>query len=733
MHLNDLILKSSYESGVDNLVEDFYIPVLSCAISYDRIAGFFSSTSLTLASKGLANLIKNGGRMRLLACPRLSQDDYDTIKKFCMEPNQYIAKKLLLEVENIYYDFHIDHVRALGWMLANHFLEMKIVQVNNIFDGVNSGQLGIFHQKIGIIKDSKNNILTFSGSINETASAWIYNVEEFKVFKSWEPGQEEYINSDLKKFNDFWCGKRTDVKIYDLPSAVEKKLIEYGKQFSEEQYLKKYYKKTYKYLVREEDGTDKYSAQQQEEIPLFFYQKKAVEKWEANNCKLLFEMATGTGKTRTAIGCINKLLKHTNKIVVIICTPQDTLTKQWKTEIDNIKLKFDAEIIADGSNPKWRKQLPVLLTKMNVGMYQQVVIYTTHTTASKYDFIRIMEENLKGTEVCFVGDEAHGLGANKTKHALLPIYQYRIGLSATPTRWFDEVGTAVLTEYFGEDPFTFSILQAQTIINPLTNKPFLVNYYYHPVFVQLSEKELEKYQQLTKKIRNLSKYKNNKGRNNEDFQARYEKLLFARADIQKTAVLKYEAFDKILKSINDVNNTLVFVAPEQINETLQILNQNNVIAHRITQEQGTKPMAKYNGLTERQYLIECFKKKQYRALVAISCLDEGIDIPSADTAIIMASSTNPREYIQRIGRVIRQAPNKGQAHIYDFIIEPSLNDFYDKALIHFEIDIYKKELNRVFDMAACAINNASVRQEVDKRIWRLHDYGFEQEYFNEIK
>ena len=723
-------MKSSYESGTDSLVEDFYVPVLSCAVSYDRIAGFFSSSSLAIASKGLANLIKNGGRMRLLACPRLSIDDYKVIKKYCMDPETYIAKKLLFEVENIDGSFQKDHVRALGWMLANSFLKIKIVQVINSFDETESTPQGIFHQKIGIIKDSGKNLLTFSGSINETASAWYYNVEEFKVFKSWETGQLDFVKSDIAKFNAFWNNQRSGVKVYELPVAVEKKLLEYSSDFSQDIYLKKYCIKPVSRSIKETDEIAKYSEPSKDDISLFFYQKNAIEKWENNNCRLMFEMATGTGKTRTAIGCISRLKKKIKKLAVIISTPQDTLTKQWKQEIDNIGMKFDAEVIADGSNQKWRQQLPLLLSKMRVGVYNQIVVYTTHTTASKNDFIKIIVDNLTGEEVCFIGDEAHGLGAAKSKQAMLPIYKYRVGLSATPHRWFDDVGSAVLTEYFGDNPYTFNILQAQTTINPVTNKPFLVNYFYHPVFTKLTEEELENYQKLTQRIRNLSRY-SKKQDDRDEFQKRYEKLLFARADIQKNAIRKYDALEKILHEIGTVSNTLIFTAPEQIDSVLRILTSNDVIAHRITQEQGTVAESKYNGLTERQYLIECFKKKQYGALVAISCLDEGIDIPSADTAIIMASSTNPREYVQRIGRVIRQAPNKGQAHIYDFIIEPSLDEMIGKELIQFEIDIYKKELNRVLDMAAFALNNAQVQYEIDKRIRRVNDYGFKQNYLDE--
>lgn len=195
LDLNELDLNSSYESGIDDLVQDFYVPVLSCAISYDRIAGFFSSTSLAIAAKGISQFIKNGGEMRLLASPKLSLDDCVAIESATINPEAFITEKLKLEIADIKDECERDHVQALGWMLANGFLKIKIATVvNNLF---NINKEGLFHQKVGIVRDKQGNKLSFSGSLNESASGWLYNVEEFKVFRNWKQGQEEFVESDV--------------------------------------------------------------------------------------------------------------------------------------------------------------------------------------------------------------------------------------------------------------------------------------------------------------------------------------------------------------------------------------------------------------------------------------------------------------------------------------------------------------------------------------------------------
>lgn len=293
------------------------------------------------------------------------------------------------------------------------------------------------------------------------------------------------------------------------------------------------------------------------------------------------------------------------------------------------------------------------------------------------------------------------MGAGKMKNALVEDYIYRLGLSATPQRWFDDVGSKLIEEYFGNDSFIFSIEDALRECNPLTGKTFLVNYHYHPRFITLTDEELEEYKKLTEKIRKASCYSKNE--ENEWLQ----RLRFQRAGIEKKARNKYNELKKILDEIDDISDTIIFVDPGQIDEVMRILASRNITATPYTQQQGTKPSEKYGGRSEREYIIECFKRQKYQVLVAIKCLDEGIDIPSAKRAIVMASSSNPREYVQRIGRIIRQAPGKYQADIYDMIIKPDLNGFNDE-MRQLELHIFKKEMDRVLDLSRNALDNVTV-------------------------
>lgn len=702
MSFKEVDISLSYETGQDDPVNEFYVPLLAEAKYYDRIAGFFTSASLAIAARGLAGLIKNKGTMRIIACPRLEEKDAEVIKAFIEHPDEYLSKQLLSDIEHVEDDFQKDHLRALGWMLANGYLEMRLALVKKkCTDEADFNSL--FHQKIGIMTDMEGNQLSFSGSINETASGWLNNIEEFKVFRGWEIGQDSYLYSDVKRFNDFWNELRTNVIIKKLPDAVREKLIVIGKEFSTEHFEARKYTQSRKRKTITE------------KLSLFPYQKEAFDKWVDKKYQLLFEMATGTGKTRTAIACINHFLEKEQIGLVIISCPQSTLSLQWKSEIDKIGLKVDSVIIADGVH-KWREELSKQLKLLSLGFSNHIIVYTTHATASSDDFTSVIISQLARTQVCFIGDEAHGLGAYKSKRALHDEYSYRVGLSATPARWFDDYGTKILTDYFGSDSYQFTIAQALTTINPLTGMPFLADYEYCPIFVSLTEEELEKYQALSKRISKMATF----SKNSDKYQSMFEKLLFDRANIEKNAVLKYSALQEIL-STNQIENTIIFSSAAQIDEVMRMLQEKEIMAHRFTQEQGTTPATKYNGLSERQYLISMFKEGNYKALVAIKCLDEGIDIPSADTAIIMSSSTNPREYIQRVGRVIRQSKNKDRAYIFDFVLEPDLARLKDPELIEFEKKIFEKELIRVKDMSINSINNADVLIAINDRIRRLHN------------
>lgn len=337
-----------------------------------------------------------------------------------------------------------------------------------------------------------------------------------------------------------------------------------------------------------------------------------------------------------------------------------------------------------------------------------MIIYTTHETSSREEFTNVINKSHASLEFLFIGDEAHGLGAAMHRKALLERYNYRVGLSATPSRWFDESGTKILEKYFGDQTFEFSINDALTTINPATGKTFLVPYTYHLEFIDLSETELNNYSQISQKVKAFSML----SKESDEYAERLERLLFERANIIKDAENKYQKLKEILLSMNIIEDLIIFVSPEQIDKVLTIMYKLRIPAQRFTKKTGTKPEKKYNGLTERQHVIQSFKNGYYKALVAIKCLDEGIDIPSAEKAILMASSTNPREYVQRIGRVIRQAPNKKEAYIWDLTIRPCAEKLGDSELKQFEKMICEKEKTRIYDISENAKNNVEALKKL---------------------
>lgn len=695
MNFKELNIKPCYESGVDDIIEDYYVPVLGASVHYDRIAGFFASSSMAVAARGLSEFIQNGGKMRLITSPRLNSDDLEVVRKIAENSEDLSLRDFGIDTDNLETEFEKNHVKALGWMLSSGLLEMKLAIVFNedgtICDNETISEKGLFHQKVGILRDKDGNELSFSGSINETAAAWVNNDEEFKVFKDWTDSHDYYVRDKIR-FDEIWNGDRKNVKVFNLPNAVKSDIVRYSSDFKTESIsLRKYHSLKLK----------KYNFKQDKK--LFFYQADALNKWKNNDYRMLFEMATGTGKTRTAIAGIKYLNQTRNRLITIISTPQNTLSKQWKDEVDAQGLCFDESVVVDGSVTNWEGLLTKLLYKNGTGLADHCVFYTTHITASSDKFTNAMRTCLQpGTEVLFVGDETHWLGARKLHNALLPEYKYRIGLSATPSRWFDDAGTARLADFYGNATFEFTIKDALTEYNPMTGKHFLVNYNYLISKVRLTEEETNEYKDVSNRISKLWNMKDS----DPDAATRLERLMEKRANIIKNADAKYDELERILDELEAkgrIENLIIFVSPQQILQVLDILNNRGIISHKLTEKEGTKAEKRFNNKSEREAIIAKFKAGVYQALIAIKCMDEGIDIPTADLGILMASSTNPREYVQRIGRIIRQAPDKKFANLYDICVD-TIADLDDDSIV-LERKIKAKEQIRLKEIAENAINS----------------------------
>ena len=436
MGFEDIPLVRSYSSDSDDILNAFYVPVLENSHKYYRLAGFFSSTCLALAARGIVGLIRNNGVMKLIVSPRLSKKDVNAIIDSTENPIKYCENKMIEEFDKLENDFIRDHIFALGWMIANKKLKIKIALVYDKegkllrYDKIQ--EKGIFHQKVGILKDVEGKIISFSGSVNESAMGWMDNIEEFKVFRSWESGEEEYVASDYKRFKKFWRNESPRVEVIKSPVAIENKLIQIAPCHIKSIDIEKWYKKRSEKCVK-----------------LFKYQQEAINKWFENGKKGIFEMATGTGKTFTALGCVSKIKDADNKVVIVISSPYSHLSYQWKNELNKIGIEIHS-IIADSTNRKWKTEITDYLTDIKLSYRQNLIIFTTHRTLSSNIFCKIIQQYKKSLGIPFflIVDEVHGIGAEKSSIGLLEEYDYRLGLSATPKRWFDNEGTNIIYREF---------------------------------------------------------------------------------------------------------------------------------------------------------------------------------------------------------------------------------------------------------------------------------------------
>lgn len=667
--LKNANIKFKYDSDKDNLVEEFYIPVLSNSVEYYRMSGYFSSSSLAIAARGIAKFILNGGKMKLLCNAQLTKEDYEIIEETNQNPVDFIQQRFLDDLHSIESEFIKDHVEALGWMLANGFLEIKIA--------IPKDKKGIFHSKVGILKDNENNLISFSGSDNETAAGWLYNIEEFKVFKSWDDGEEKYVYSDLETFFDYWNGITARTNVIELPSAIKKELIDYAPVSRKELIV--------------------ISKETRKPINLRNYQEEAIDSWFANGCRGLFEMATGTGKTITSLSAFKQLSSTKDKLVTVIACPQLHLIDQWIKDVENF---HSGKILkASSKESNWKSKIAALHRDFYMGLEDNVVIMTTHDTLSSDFFIEKIKKI--DSDKLLIVDEVHGIGSAHRLNGLMRDYNYRLGLSATPKRWFDEEGTQAIYDYFGDVVFEFDIKRALTDVND-EGKHFLTPYYYYPIIVDLTDEEYSRYRELSQKIAQAIARKKN-----SNVKVSLSALCNERQKIINNAEEKYYEFRKLLREHEDIDKLIVYCSDRQIDKVQEILIEENITPqHRFTH---TESSGKKKGeeFSQRERILRNFEKGNYKALVAIKCLDEGVDVPVAENAIILSSTSNPREHVQRRGRILRNAPGKDYATIYDFLVFP--NEKTESGT-----KIMKKEIDRYREFAELAINSLDCLDILDK-------------------
>ncbi|ALC90609.1 hypothetical protein AM500_13045 [Bacillus sp. FJAT-18017] len=706
MGFKELDISFQYRSDNEHgsIINDFYIPVLSETKIYSRAVGYFTSHSLVLAAKGLGQLINRGGKMRLIASPYLTEEDVDAIKKGYKSRDEVIENSLLREIKDPETLIESERLNYLAWLIEKNQLDIKIaVTKNNI-------RKGIYHEKLGLMEDWEGNKIAFTGSSNETEGGLLGNFETLDVFCSWQPSEEMRVNTKEINFNRLWDNTTQNLEVYYFPKAVKEKILSF-KQFN------------YKNIDPELDPDSNSPVLINEDTPIAYpripsdyvirdYQKDAVESWFKNNGRGLLEMATGTGKTITALTAASMLykLKRVKKLATIIVCPYKHLVDQWENEARTFNMK---PLVAYQSRNLWEGRLNQYVTAFNTDIIQHFSLVTTVSTFMSKPMQALLD-SLHG-EVMIIADEAHHLGAKNIKKCLPMHYPYRLALSATPQRWFDEEGTEDLLSYFGSKVvFQYGLDKA------IENK-FLTEYFYHPHIVFLDEDESEHYFELTKKIARMYPSDGDFKNASDSLQG----LLIERARIMSRARGKLTLLKELMKTKKSESYNIVYCGDssvdgeKQIDAVIRMLGKDlNMKVHSFTSREDQQ---------ERQRLLKRFESGELQTLVAIKCLDEGVDVPATQTAFIMASSTNPREFIQRRGRVLRKHPKKHYSYIHDFLVLPrNLKEvsILDAATFNIERNMVKRELNRFSEFSQLALNGPKAAETINqvKKIYNLLDH-----------
>ena len=650
----DLFLKPSYNSANDDIVEKFYNIALSQSVKYDRISGFFNSTSLAIAASGIDRFIKNNGKMRLICGTKLNEDDLNSINN-SEELKDLIHEEFLEDYYSIEDEIVKNHVKVLGWMIANDFLEIKI-GINRKYDGHYSNSM--LHSKIGIMYDEFDDSILFNGSVNETAFGWKNNIESLKVFKSWK--NPEFMDDDIKDFDIFWKGLNPSLEIFDVPEATKNKLIEIAPKSKE----------------------DVLSLTFSSKPKLRDYQCEALSNWIDNGYNGIFSMATGTGKTITALSCFDYLINRKSKLLTVIVCPQKHLISQWEDNLNKFNFKGDT-LIASSDNSKWRTELLGSIGDLKSGSKNNLVVFTTFNTFYRDKFTSTI--NFYDDESLLIVDEVHGIGSDEFKKGFDIDYTYKLGLSATPEIEDDFERTNFVYDEFGGIVYEYGLKKA-------IDNGFLTPYNYYPEFLDLNNDELDLYKSYSMKIANLFAKK----KKSERDIVNLKKFLIKRRDVINNAESKYDFLREFLSNNKEIKDLIVYCTGEQLPKVQDILNEFDIPNRKFTGQESSK---RIKGSSERDKILELFAKGHYHALVAIKCLDEGVDVPSTQTALLMASTLNSRQHIQRRGRILRKSPGKKIANIYDLIIFPIIKNEPESVK-----SILRNEQNRYDEYADLASN-----------------------------
>lgn len=720
MSLKQYKVKSEYRSLVDNVVQDFYIPLLKEAVMYKRAVGYFSSSSLVEISKGIAEMAAKGGKIQIVASPYLSKDDIEAIKKGYEDKQKIIENALMIQLKEPEGYYSLERLNLLTCLIADGILEIQIAFIEG------NNEIGMYHEKMGIIEDTDGNKVAFSGSNNESVMGMLINYEAMDVFRSWgDSGELERVRLKENAFYSIWNNSEPNIKVLKFPKVTDVMIEKYRRKAPNFDIDREQFERRLFHYSREIKEAPTYQdkivgARVPEDVVLRSYQKDAISIWVGESYRGIFDMATGTGKTLTGLGAISKLSEDLkDDLAVIIVCPYQHLVDQWVEDIVRFHIK---PIIGYSSSPQkdWKKRLSRAVRDQKLRKEKRFFCFIC-TNATFTNSIVQEEIGKIHSPILLVADEAHNVGARSYRNLLDDRFTYRLALSATLERHRDEEGTAWLYDFFGRKCIEYSLQRA-------IEEDKLTRYKYYPVVVYLTEEELQQYEQKSYEMARCL----TKGRDgNTKLNRRGEILALERARIVAGASHKLDALrEQMAPYVKDYNILVycgaTYVIDEKSDNTVANADDIRQI-EAVTKILGNElhmSVAKFTSeedMETRAVIREQFQRgDRLQAIVAIKCLDEGVNIPGIRTAFILASTTNPKEYIQRRGRVLRKARNKPFAEIYDFVTLPRRLDTVSSLTseqAQRDLSLVKNELARLKEFGRLAMNS----MEANDLIWSIQD------------
>ncbi len=691
MSLSSINYKEEYRTGEDDLIGEFYHPCLQNSIYYDRAVGYFRSSVFVLIGPEFIEFARNGGRVRLICSPCFTEDDKNAIAQGYELKKDIVESGLVKEIDEILENKNIaKNTEALATLVCLGIIEVRVAFKPNA--------AGRYHEKIGLFRDDENSALSFKGSVNETWNGWHErgNYETLDVFCNWKEGRDaRQVERNTKYFELLWKGKVNGLDVIDFPKVAIDKLKPYSKEQLDDidpEDLVDYFS-----LVSSKRGERKSESMNvgKGRTPLK-HQLRAIKEWKKQSNRGIFEHATGSGKTFTALIALKEHLEPEG--VALVLVPDKLLHRQWAVEIKE-EIEGGVLLKAGDGNNKWKRDGGLKHFTSPLGGLGKRVVLVTMQTARTAAFLNGLSQ---GEHLMVVADEVHEIGSRENSKSLSIESGPRLGLSATPRRYGDPEGTAKILEYFGP------IVQPPYTLENAIHDGRLVPYEYYPKAVHLSAEEAEQWAEETNKIsKEYARSRRDKD-GNAVLSAFLQNMIIKRSRIAKKASAKTPlAVSVVIENYHSDQSWLVYCEDQhQLRDVMSAL-----------EDEGIHPLEYHTNMAGDMGAALTYFKSFGGVLCSIKCLDQGVDIPKISHAVILASSQNPRQFIQRRGRVLRtyEDKNKGEeknkAVIYDAIVVPVSLELEPE-----QFSLLKSEFQRSIQFAKTALNKSAANELINLAI-----------------